>query len=88
MLKSKNHDFPPNSRNRKVEIGFFTLKAKLAFIQLRQAFVKAPILHYFDPEYHIRIKTNISSYAIGGILSQLISGTRPNGVVTKINESQ
>ena len=32
---------------------FFTLKAKLAFTKLRQAFFKAPILHHFDPECHI-----------------------------------
>ena len=51
--KSKSHDFPPNSRNRKAGTGFFTPKARLAFTQLRQAFVKAPILHHFDSESHI-----------------------------------
>ena len=28
---------------------FFTLGARLAFTELRQVFVKAPILHYIDP---------------------------------------
>ena len=50
---------------------FLTSKAKEAFNRLRQAFTKAPILRHFDPECHIRIETNASGYAIGGVLSQL-----------------
>ena len=52
---------------------FLTPGAKLAFTKLRQAFLKAPILHHFDPERHIRIETDASGYAIGGVLSQLTS---------------
>ena len=48
---------------------FLTPEAKLAFSQLRQAFTEAPILHYFDPERYIRIETDASDYAIGGIFS-------------------
>ena len=48
-----------------------TSEAKLAFLRLRQAFIEVPILYHFDPEHHIRIETNASGYAIGGILSQL-----------------
>ena len=40
---------------------------------MRQAFTKAPILQHFDPECHIRIETDASGYAIGGVLSQLTS---------------
>ncbi len=40
---------------------------------MRQAFLEAPILNHFDPERHIRIETDASSYAIGGVLSQLAS---------------
>ena len=69
LVKSKNHDFPPNSRNRKAETGFFTFKARLAFIQLKQMFIKTPIFIHFDPECHIRIKINASDYAIGDVLS-------------------
>ena len=69
LVKSKSHDFPPNSRNREAGTGFFTPEARLAFTQLKQAFVKAPILHYFDPESHIRIETDATGYAIGGILN-------------------
>ena len=87
LVKSKNHDFP-KSRIEKVGTGFFTPEARLAFTQLRQAFVKAPILYHFDPKNYIRIKTNASGYAIGGILSQLFSETRPDEVVTKANLGQ
>ena len=45
--------------------------AKQAFTQLRQAFTKAPVLRYFDPKCHLRIETDASGYAIGGLLSQL-----------------
>ena len=40
---------------------------------MRQAFTEAPILRHFDPECHIRIETDASGYAIGGVLSQLTS---------------
>ena len=50
---------------------FLTPEAKLAFSRLRQAFTEASILHHFDPERYIRIETDASGYAIGGILSQL-----------------
>ena len=52
---------------------FLTSRAKLIFTKLRQAFFKAPILHHFDLKRHIRIETNASGYAIGGVLSQLTS---------------
>ena len=50
---------------------FFTTNARRAFTKLRQAFVEAPILNYFDLEYHIWIEIDALGYAIGGILSQL-----------------
>ena len=88
LVKSKSHDFPPNSRNKEARMGFLTSEARLAFTQLKQAFVKAPILHHFDLESYIQIETDISGYAIGGILSQLSSGTRADGVVTKADLGQ
>ena len=54
-------------------LDFFISGAKLAFTKLWQMFFKALILHYFDPEHHIRNKTDVSDYATGGIFSQLIS---------------
>ena len=69
--KSKNlFKFKKLSKSKKMlKSDFFTFGAKLAFIKLRQAFFKAPILYQFDPEYHIRIKTDASGYAISGVLS-------------------
>ena len=52
---------------------FFSSQARKAFIKLKQAFVEALILNYFDLEYHIKIEMDISGYIIGGIFSQLIS---------------
>ena len=87
LIKFKNHDFP-KSRPKEAETGFFTPEAKLVFTQLRQVFVKASILQHFDPESYIRIETDASGYAIGDVLCQLSSGTKPDGVVTKNDLSQ
>ena len=54
---------------------FLTSEAKLAFLWLKQVFTEAPILHHFDLKRYIRIVTDAFRYAIGGILSQLISET-------------
>ena len=62
---------PLTSKNSNGATGYLTPDAKRAFTQLRQAFTEAPILRHFDPECHIRIETNASSYAIGRVLSQL-----------------
>ena len=68
MSKSKNL-----SKSKKtVGLKFFTFGAKLVFTKLRQVFVKALILHYFDLERYIRIETDVSSYAIGRVFNQLI----------------
>ena len=57
------------SGNNSGEPKFLTPKAKEGFNRLRQAFTKAPILRYFDPECHIRIETDVSGYIIGGVLN-------------------
>ena len=59
-----------SSKSKKTESGFLTSGAKKAFTELRQTFVKALILHHFDLERHIRVKTDASDYAIGRVLSQ------------------
>ena len=60
------------SKSKKtVRLNFFTFRARLEFIKLSQAFVKAPILHHFDPECHICVETDVSGYIIGGVFSQL-----------------
>ena len=50
---------------------YLTCTARLAFTQLRQAFIEAPSFWYFDFEYHIWIQIDVSSYAINRVLSQL-----------------
>ena len=69
LVKSKNHDFFSNSKNMEAEPSFLIFKARLVFIKLRQVFIEALILHYFDLKYHIWIKTNIFRYVINRILS-------------------
>ena len=68
---SKNRDFSPNSRNMEAESSFFISKARLAFTQIKQAFVEALILYLFNIECHIQIETHASGYTIDEILSQL-----------------
>ena len=53
------------------EPNFLISDAKKTFNHLRLAFIKAPILQYFDLESHIQIETDALGYAIGGVLSQL-----------------
>ena len=75
----KNLSKSKKSKNRKSGIQmhikatekplFLTPSARETFNQLKQAFTKVPILQHFDPECHIRIETNASGYAIGGVLS-------------------
>lgn len=43
---------------------FLTFEAKTTFFNFRKAFTKAPILHYFDLESYIQIKTDASGYTI------------------------
>ncbi len=45
-------------------------KAKQAFNQLRDVFMRASILRHFDSEQHICIKINTFNYAVASILSQ------------------
>ena len=91
LAKSKKPSKSENSPNfdaKKAGPSFLTPGAKEAFNCLRLAFTKALILRHFDPECHIRIETDTSGYAIGGVLSQLASETIPDGVVTKADLGQ
>ena len=68
----KTSKFKNFSKSKKtVESDFLTPGSRLAFTKLKQAFVKALILYHFDPKSYIRIGTDISSYAIGGVFIQL-----------------
>ena len=57
------------SKSKKTELGFLTSGARKAFTKLRQAFIKAPIFHHFNPERYIWVETDASGYAIGGVFS-------------------
>ena len=72
--KSAKSDFTKPVRGAE-EPSFLTPNTRRAFTQLRQAFTKAPILRYFDPERHIQIETDATGYAIDGVLSQMTSET-------------
>ena len=61
-----------NLSKKTVGSDFLIPGTKLAFAKLRQTFVKVLIFYYFDPERYIQIEMDISGYAIGGVLSQLI----------------
>ena len=57
------------SENSNGATGYLTPDARRAFTQLRQVFIKASIVQYFDPECHIWIETDASGYAISRVLS-------------------
>ena len=69
MIDNKIVNLLSFTKKMSSEAGFLTSKASLAFTQLRKAFTKALILHYFNPKHYIWIKTNCSGYAIGRMLS-------------------
>ena len=90
-IKSKKPSKSRNSPNfdaKETDPSFFNPEARAAFNRLWLAFTKAPILQHFDPKWHIWIMTDVSAYAIGGLLSQLASGTNLDGVVTKADLGQ
>ena len=63
--KSKNL-----SKSKKtIELDFLIFGDRLAFTELRQAFVKAPIFHHFDPKRYIQIGTDTLGYVISEVLN-------------------
>ena len=46
----------------------FTNSCQTAFQQLKEAFTSAPILIYWVPDAPLIVETNISDYAIAGVL--------------------
>ena len=63
MMKSTGPNVPKSDV-------FLTTEAAEAFDLLKESFVTAPVLRHFDVERPIRVETDASGYAIGGILSQ------------------
>jgi hypothetical protein len=64
MLKS-------SIKGRKADTFEFIKKERAAFELLKIFFIRAPILIYFKPDRPIRVETDISDFAIAGVLSQL-----------------
>ena len=81
---SKNRN-STNFNTTKDRPKFLTPNAKTAFNCLRLSFTKAPILQYFDLKCYIQIENDALSFAIDGVLNQLISKTNPNRIITKTN---
>ena len=59
------------SKNSNEALDYLTSDTKKTFVQLKQAFTKAPIFWYFNPEYHIQIKIDTLGYNINKTLSKL-----------------
>lgn len=58
-------------RASEFETEFLISGVRVNIGKLRQAFIIAPTLYYYDLKCHIWIKTDVSSYTIGLGLSQL-----------------
>ena len=81
----KANDRNPSKKSKNIKSGiqtnikaiekstFLTPVTKETFYSLRQAFTEALILQHYDPECHIRIQTDASSYAMRRVLNQLTS---------------
>lgn len=48
-----------------------TEDTRQAFQNLKKAFLEAPLLAHFNPEWKTRLETDASGYAVSGITSQL-----------------
>lgn len=73
-IEANNNKIFNSGSNLKPNIGtiiFFTFKAKITFIKLRQIFIKALIFLYFKLKYWIGIKIDISNYIIKRVFGHL-----------------
>src|SRR5271167_794946 len=61
---------PLTNLTKKDKPFIWTSKEGEAFTRLREAFTKAPILAYFEPEEQIIMETDASDFAIGACLNQ------------------
>ena len=78
----------PKFDAKETRSSFLTSDAKTAFNSLQLAFTKALILKYFDLKCYIQIRTDVLSYAISDVLSELASGTKLDRVIIKTDLSQ
>ena len=59
-------------KNSNKVVGYLIPKTRSTFTQLRKVFIKVLVLGHFDLKFHIRIKTDVSGYAISIMLNLLI----------------
>ena len=85
MSKNRNST---NFDATKIRPKFLTSDDRIAFNHLQLTFIEALIFQHVDPECHIWIETDILSYTINVMLSQLTFETSLNGLVTKTNLSK
>ncbi len=60
-----------NLLRKKDEKFMFDTLAQEAFLKLKFAFTRAPVLRHFDPQLPIRLETDASGFATGAVISQL-----------------
>ncbi len=70
VLTSWILDSNSSTRLDAISLFIWSSKAKQAFNQLRDVFMKTSILRHFDSEQHICIEINAFDYAVASILSQ------------------
>lgn len=76
LAKSKSHDKSKGQNLVKALVqnsgsGFLISRAIKIFTELRQVFIKTPIFYHFNPNCHIQIETQVSSYTVNRVFSQL-----------------
>lgn len=63
LVKSKSLVKP------KSKLSFLTLRTRLAFVKLGQAFIESSIFYYFDLKSYIYIKIDILGYIIDKVFN-------------------
>ena len=80
IAKSKSQDkskgknsvkFLVKALTQSLRSDFLTPRDRKAFTKLTKAFIETSIFYHFDPDCHIRIETDASSYVICGVFSKL-----------------
>ena len=66
-------------KGKKTELFEFPLVTKEAFNKLWKAFYSASVLRHFNPALPIQLETNVSGFALMGILSQPFRNTGGDG---------
>lgn len=71
FVKAKLTKFKSLVQLKKLRMSSFTPGARIVFMKIRQKFIQALILYYFDPKYYVWIEINLSDYIINRVQNQL-----------------